>query len=54
MEGVDFKKIFSLVVKHASIRVSLAIPAIHEMNFDQLDVNTSFLHGKLEKELLMT
>ncbi|KAH9671238.1 Integrase catalytic domain-containing protein [Citrus sinensis] len=53
-EGVDFKEVFSPVVRHASIRVLLALTAVNDMELDQLDVKTAFLHGRLEEEILMT
>ncbi|KAK9217525.1 hypothetical protein WN943_006152 [Citrus x changshan-huyou] len=53
-EGVDFKEVFSLVVKHASIRVILPLTAIQDMELDQLDVRTAFLYGKLQEEILMS
>lgn len=43
-EGVDFKEVFSLVVKHASIRMLLTLTAVHDMDLDQFDVQTAFLH----------
>lgn len=53
-EGIDFKEVFSLVVRHASIRVMLAITAVQDMELDQLNVKTTFLHGRLEEEILMS
>ncbi|KAH9779137.1 Integrase catalytic domain-containing protein [Citrus sinensis] len=53
-EGVDFKEVFSPVVRHASIRVLLAMTAVHDLELDQLDVKTAFLHGRLQEEILMT
>ncbi|KAH9697678.1 reverse transcriptase Ty1/copia-type domain-containing protein [Citrus sinensis] len=50
-EGIDFKEVFSPVVKHASIRVILAITAMQDIELDQLDVKTTFLHGRLEEEI---
>ncbi|KAH9647652.1 hypothetical protein KPL70_025267 [Citrus sinensis] len=40
--------------RHASIRVLLAITAVHDLELDQLDVKTAFLHGRLHEEILMT
>ncbi|KAK9211521.1 hypothetical protein WN943_000898 [Citrus x changshan-huyou] len=37
-EGIDFKKVFSHVVRHASIKVLLALTAVYDMELDQLDV----------------
>ncbi|KAH9685060.1 hypothetical protein KPL70_013801 [Citrus sinensis] len=53
-EGVDFKEVFSPVVRHVSIRVLLALTAVYDMELDQLDVKTAFLHGRLQEEILMT
>ncbi|KAH9751398.1 hypothetical protein KPL71_014282 [Citrus sinensis] len=53
-EGVDFKEVFSPVVRHASIRVILSLTAVQDMELDQLDVKTAFLHGRLQEEIFMT
>ncbi|KAH9697781.1 Integrase catalytic domain-containing protein [Citrus sinensis] len=53
-EGVDFTEVFSPVVKHSSIRMLLSMVALTDMEIDQMDVKTTFLHGKLEVEILMT
>ena len=53
-EGVDFTEVFSPVVKHSSIRMLLSIIALTDMELDEMDVKTTFLHGKLEEEILMT
>ena len=53
-EGIDFKEVFSPVVKHASIRVILAITVVQDIELDQLDVKTTFLHGRLEEEIPMS
>lgn len=52
-DGVDFNEIFSPVVKHSSIRISLSIVAHFEMELEQMDVKTTFLHGNLEEKILM-
>ena len=48
---VDFNDIFSRVVKHSSIRVLLALVAMHDLELEQLDVKTAFLHGELEEDI---
>ena len=48
-KGVDFNKVFSLVVKHSSIKVLLAMVALFNLELEQLYVKTTFLHGKLEE-----
>ncbi|CAL1356411.1 unnamed protein product [Linum trigynum] len=53
-EGVDYNDIFSPVVRHTSIRVLLVIVAHCDLELEQLDVKTAFLHGELEEEIYMT
>ena len=52
-EGVDYNEIFSPVVRHTSIRVLLALVTHHNLELEQLDVKTAFLHGELEEDILM-
>ncbi|KAG8472574.1 hypothetical protein CXB51_034372 [Gossypium anomalum] len=51
--GVDFTDVFSPVVKHSSIRVLLGIVAMHDLELEQLDIKTAFLHGELEEDIYM-
>ena len=53
-EGLDYTEIFSPVVKLATIRVLLAIVAFYDLELDQMDVITAFLHGLLDVEIYMT
>ena len=50
-EGIDYNEIFSPVVKHSSIRVLLALVAQFDLELQQLDVKTAFLHGDLEETI---
>ena len=52
-KGIDFNEVFSPVVKHTSIRVLLAMVAMYDMELEQLDVKTAFLHGNLEEVIYM-
>ncbi|KAJ4724838.1 Retrovirus-related Pol polyprotein from transposon TNT 1-94 [Melia azedarach] len=52
-KGVDFDEIFSPVVKMSSIRVVLGIAASLDLEIEQMDVKTAFLHGDLDKEIYM-
>ena len=51
--GVDYTDVFSPVVKHSSIRAFFGIVAMHDLELEQLDVKTAFLHGELEEEIYM-
>ncbi|KAG8481596.1 hypothetical protein CXB51_026522 [Gossypium anomalum] len=51
--GVDFTDVFSPVVKHSSIRALLGIVTMHDLELEQLDVKTAFLHGELEEDIYM-
>lgn len=53
-EDIDFNEVFSPVVRHTSIRVMLAIVALFDLELEQLDVKTAFLHGDLDEEIYMT
>uniref|UniRef100_A0A803QIL4 Reverse transcriptase Ty1/copia-type domain-containing protein n=1 Tax=Cannabis sativa TaxID=3483 RepID=A0A803QIL4_CANSA len=52
-EGANYNEIFSLVVKHISIRLKLSIVVINDLELEQLDVKTAFLHGDLEENILI-
>ena len=51
--GVDFNEIFSLVVKMSSIRIVLSLTSTLDLEVEQMDVKTVFLHGDLEEEIYM-
>jgi len=52
-KSVDFKEISSPVVKMSSIRVVLGMAASMDLEVEQLDVKTVFLHGYLQEEIYM-
>jgi transposase InsO family protein len=52
-KGIDFDEIFSPVVKMSSIRVVLSLAASLDLEIEQMDVKTAFLHGDLEEEIYM-
>ncbi|CAL1403469.1 unnamed protein product [Linum trigynum] len=52
-KGDDFEEIFSPVVKMFSIRVVFGLAASLDLEVEQLDVKTPFLHGDLEEEIYM-
>jgi hypothetical protein len=53
VEGVDFGDIFSPVEKLTSIRVLMSLAATFNMEIEQMDMKTTFLHGDLEEEIYM-
>ena len=52
-KGIDFDAIFSHVVKFSSIRTILGLAANQDLEIEQLDVKTTFLHDDLEEEIYM-
>jgi hypothetical protein len=52
-EGIEFHEIFSPVVNTVSIRIVLALVALLDLELEQPDVKTSFLHGDLDEEIYM-
>ena len=50
---MDYNEIFSPVVKHTSIRLLLSMAAHYDMEVEQMDVRTAFLHGELEENIFM-
>ena len=51
--GVDYNDVFSPVLKYSSIQTFFSIVAMHDLELDQLDVKTAYLHGELEEEIYM-
>ena len=50
-EGIDYNEIFFPIVKRSSIRMLLILVAQFDLEFQQLDVKTAFLHGDLEETI---
>jgi len=46
-------KFFSPIVHHTSIRVLFAFVALIDLQFEQLDGKTTFLHEDLKEEIYM-
>ena len=51
--GIDYQKTFAPVLKYCSLRLLFAIVVKRGMTIHQMDVETAFLHGKLEEEIYM-
>ena len=52
-QGIDYDDIYSPVVRHTSIRVVLALVAHMDLELEQMDVKTAFLHGNLEEKIFL-
>ena len=53
VEGEDFDKIFSPVVRFETVRLILALCALENWHISGLDVRNAYLYGKLEEEIYM-
>jgi hypothetical protein len=53
VEGIDFGEIFSHVAKLTSIKFLLYIVVAFDLEVEQMDVKTTFLHGDMEEEIYM-
>jgi hypothetical protein len=53
VERIDFGDIFSPVAKLTSIRFLLSIVVTFDLEVEQMDGKTTFLHGDLEEEMYM-
>jgi hypothetical protein len=52
-KGVDLGEIFSPVSKLPSIRILMSLDTTFDMEIEQMNVKTTFLHGDLEEEIYM-
>ncbi|GJW78488.1 zinc finger, CCHC-type containing protein [Tanacetum coccineum] len=52
-EGIDYFDSYAPVARITTIRLLLALAAIHNLLIHQMDVKTAFLNGDLEKEVYM-
>ena len=53
-EGIDYNEIFSSVVKYKTIRIVLTLVSYFDMELEQLDVKTAFLHRDLDETIHMS
>jgi hypothetical protein len=51
VEGVNFSDSFSPITKLTSIRVIMSLDATFDVEIEQMDVKTMFLHGDLEEQI---
>ena len=51
VEGVDFDKIFSPVVRFETVQLMLALATLENWHIKSLDVRSTYLYGKLTEEI---
>lgn len=49
VEGIAYHEIYSPVVNKQSIRALLPLVVRHDLELEQIDVKTAFLHGELKE-----
>ena len=54
VEGIDYGEIFSPITKLTSISFLLSLATSYDLEIEQIDVKTTFLHGDLEEEIYMS
>ncbi|GJY07667.1 zinc finger, CCHC-type containing protein, partial [Tanacetum coccineum] len=52
-EGIDFFDTYAHIARISTIRLLLALTAIHDLVIHQMDVKTAFLNGDLDVEIYM-
>lgn len=52
-QGVDYKEIFSPVVRTDSIRMLFSVCAQFDLEYRQFDITTAFLYGSIEEDLFI-
>lgn len=53
VEGIDYQEVFSPVVRYETLRFLLAHCTVNNLELQQVDVKTAFLHGELDEEIYM-
>jgi hypothetical protein len=53
VEGIDFNKLFSPVVRFESVRLILALSALEDYYCVSVDIHNAYLYGKLDEEIYM-
>ena len=53
VQGIDYKEMFSPVVRYESIQYLLAHATLQDWEIEAMDVKLAYLHGVLEEEIYM-
>jgi hypothetical protein len=53
VRGINFGDIFSPISKLTSIKFILSVVVAFDIEVEQMDVKTTFLHGDLEEKIYM-
>ena len=53
VSGIDYTDNFAPVVKHNTVRMFLAVAAVHSMCVHQLDVESTFIYAPLHEDEYM-
>jgi transposase InsO family protein len=53
-EGIDYHETFSPVVKYKSLRIIMSIANYHDLELNQLDVETAFLNADMKEDVYMS
>ena len=53
-QGIDYDEIFSSVVKMTTLQLLLGVVAIEDLELEQIDVKTTFLHEYLDEDIYMS
>ena len=53
LKDIDYFDIFAPIARMTSIRLLIALAAIHSLVIHQMDVKTAFLNGDLDEEVYM-
>jgi len=51
VEGIDFDKLFSLVIHYETIRLLLTIAILEDLDIQSIDVKTAYLYGDLDEKI---
>ena len=51
-QDIDYTEIFAPVIRVESIRILLAYVAVYDLECHQMDIETAFLNGTIEEDIM--